>query len=152
MVAAMVPAPGERPADWWANTGHAEARRARDERDGRPTDGTFDPEVTFFHDAPPEIVAEAFARGPRRQSETPFREPWPLAAWPSVPTRFLLCRHDRFFPAEFQRRIVRERLGIPPDEMDGDHLPALSRPHELVELPEAYRAPTGQNERREGGE
>jgi hypothetical protein len=44
-----------------------------------------------------------------------------------------LCRDDRFFPAEFQRRVVRERLGIVPDEMDGGHLPALSRSHELAQ-------------------
>jgi hypothetical protein len=44
-----------------------------------------------------------------------------------------LCRDDRFFPADFQRRVVRERLGIVPDEMDGGHLPALSRPHELAQ-------------------
>ncbi len=57
-----------------------------------------------------------------------------------MPTRFLLCRDDRFFPAEFQRRVVRERLGIEPDEMDGGHLPALAHPDELVERLEAYRA------------
>ena len=48
-------------------------------------------------------------------------EPWPLEAWPDVPTRVLLCRGDRMFPAEFQRRVARERLGIEPDEMDGGH-------------------------------
>ena len=37
------------------------------------------------------------------------------------------------------RRVVRERLGITPDEMDGGHLPALSRPKELAERLEAYR-------------
>ena len=26
-----------------------------------------------------------------------MREPWPLDAWPDVPTRYLLCRDDRFF-------------------------------------------------------
>ena len=57
-----------------------------------------------------------------------------------MPTRFLLCRNDRFFPAEFMRRVVKERLGITPDEMDGGHLPALSRPKELVDRLEAYRA------------
>jgi hypothetical protein len=57
-----------------------------------------------------------------------------------VPTRFLLCRDDRFFPADFQRRVVRDRLGIVPDEMDGGHLPALARPRELVRRLEAYRA------------
>ena len=80
------------------------------------------------------------ARGERHQSGTPFQKPWPLRAWPDVPTRFLLCRNDRFFPAEFMRRVVKERLGIAPDEMDGGHLPALSRPKELVDRLEAYRA------------
>ena len=76
----------------------------------------------------------------RMQSATPFRAPLPMPPWPAVPTRFLLCRHDRFFPADFQRRVVQERLGITPDEMDGGHLPALSRPLELVERLEGYRA------------
>lgn len=138
LLAAMVPAPGETPGDWWANTGHAAAKRAQDERDGRPADGEFDPLTTFLHDLPPDVLAAAMTRG-REQSGTPFEKPWPLAAWPDVPTRFLLCRHDRFFPAEFQRRVVRERLGITPDEMDGGHLPALHSPHELVERLEAYR-------------
>jgi hypothetical protein len=73
---------------------------------------------------------------------TPTRssKPWPLAAWPDVPTRFLLCRGDRFFPAEFQRRVVRERLGITPDEMEGGHLPALARPRELAERLDRYVA------------
>jgi hypothetical protein len=29
--------------------------------------------------------------------------------------------------------VVRERLGFDPDEMDGGHLPALARPHELAQ-------------------
>jgi hypothetical protein len=54
-----------------------------------------------------------------------------------VPTRFLLCRDDRFFPAEFMRRVVRERLGIVPDEIDGGHTIALGRPGELADRLEA---------------
>ena len=142
MLTAMVPSPGEPPGDWWTNTGHAEARREQDERDGRPADREFDPMTAFYHDVPPEVVAEAMTRGERTQSATPFTKPWPLHAWPDVPTRFLLCRTDRFFPAEFMRRVVKERLGITPDEMDSGHLPALSRPKELVDRLEAYR--TGQ--------
>jgi hypothetical protein len=56
-----------------------------------------------------------------------------------VPTRFLLCRDDRMFPAGFMRRVVRERLGITPDEVDGSHCVALSRPKELAERLESYR-------------
>jgi pimeloyl-ACP methyl ester carboxylesterase len=125
LVAAMVPRAGERPGDWWVNTGH---------RFPEP----FDPAVVFTHDLPADLAADSLEHD-REQSGTPFEKPWPLAAWPDVPTRFLLCRDDRFFPAEFQRRVVRERLGIVPDEMGGGHLPALARPEELVERLEAYR-------------
>lgn len=139
MVAAMVPAPGESPGDWWANTGWEAARRERAELEGRTPDEAFDVLTEFFHDVPADITTEAMARGERQQSGTPFEKPWPLAEWPNVPTRFLLCRDDRFFPADFMRRVVRERLGITPDEIGGGHLPALSRPRELAERLEAYR-------------
>jgi pimeloyl-ACP methyl ester carboxylesterase len=125
LVAAMTPRPGESAGAWWVNTGH----RFPD---------PFDPQTVFVHDVPPDVAAESLAHL-REQSNTPFEEPWPLAAWPDVPTRFLLCRDDRFLPAEFQRRVVRERLGILPDEMEGGHLPALAHPDELVRRLEAYR-------------
>jgi pimeloyl-ACP methyl ester carboxylesterase len=125
LVAAMVPRPGEAPGEWWANTGHVFPE-------------PFDPVEVFCHDLPSGLTAEAGDHAPA-QSPTPFETPWPLAAWPDVSTRFLLCRNDRFFPAEFQRRVVAERLGIEADEMDGGHLPALGRPPELVQRLEAYR-------------
>jgi hypothetical protein len=56
-----------------------------------------------------------------------------------VPTEFVLCRNDRFFPAAFMRQVVKERLGITPDEMESGHLPALAHPAELVERLEQYR-------------
>jgi hypothetical protein len=124
LVAPMTPTPGETGSDWWANTGH----RFRD---------PFDPETIFAHDLPSDLRAE-LPRHLRRQSDTPFRKPWPLSSWPSVPTRFLLCRGDRFFPADFQRRVARQRLGIVPDEMEGGHLAALARPAQLVERLERF--------------
>jgi pimeloyl-ACP methyl ester carboxylesterase len=145
LVAAMVPLPGEPPGAWWGNTGWEQARRDQAARDGRTIDGEFDVVAEFFHDVPPDVTAQSMARGARVQSDTPFQKPWPLAAWPDVPTRFLLGRDDRFFPADFMRRMVRERLGIAPDEMDGGHLPALARPGELVERLEAYRDEAGLN-------
>src|SRR5262249_15019957 len=80
MLAAMVPSPGEPPGDWWANTGYREARRAQDQREGRPADAPFDVMTLFFHDVPPEVVAEALKRGEREQSGTPMQKPWPLRA------------------------------------------------------------------------
>ena len=134
LLAAMIPLPGEAPGDWWDNTGYEAAIRERDEREGAPEDEI----ALFLHDVPPDLAAEAMRRG-RDQSGTPLATPWPLTAWPDVPTKFLLCRDDRFFPPAFLRRVVRERLGITPDEIDGSHCVPLSRPVELAERLEEYR-------------
>jgi pimeloyl-ACP methyl ester carboxylesterase len=139
MLNAMVPIPGESGGEWWVNTGHAKVRAEQAARDGRDLAADEDLLDAFFHDVPPEVTAEAWARGEPRQSRTPFARPWPLPKWPSVATRVLQGRDDRFFPVEFQRRVVRERLGIIPDEMAGGHLVALSRPKELADRLEAYR-------------
>jgi pimeloyl-ACP methyl ester carboxylesterase len=129
---AMVPKPGESGGEWWGATGQEAARAAYAEREGRTAD-TFDPRVDFLHDVPPDVVEEAMARE-IVQSGTPFEKPWPLAAWPDVPTRFLQGRDDRFFPLEFQRRVVAQRLpGVEVEELPGGHLIALSRPAELAD-------------------
>jgi len=112
MLNAMVPSPGESAEEWWANTGHTKARVEQAARDGRDLAADEDLRDAFFHDVPPEVTAEAWARGEPHQSGTPFKQPWPLPKWPEVPTRFLQGRDDRFFPVEFQRRVVGERLGI----------------------------------------
>ena len=46
----------------------------------------------------------------------------------------MLCTEDRFFPPEFMRRVVADRLGIIPDEIAAGHAVALSRPKERVSL------------------
>jgi pimeloyl-ACP methyl ester carboxylesterase len=130
LIAAMVPSPGESAEEMFANTGYTP----------EPREDGSDIEL-FYHDVPPALAQEAIARG-RRQSETPGKQPWPHAAWPKVPTRFLLCRNDRLFPAAWLRTVVRDRLGITPDEIDSGHTPALSRPLELAERLEGYRVAT----------
>jgi pimeloyl-ACP methyl ester carboxylesterase len=127
LVAGLIPSPGEAPEDWWTNTGYE--REVREQGD--------DETDVFYHDVPPALAAEALKRA-RAQSATPTRERWPLEAWPDVPTRFLLCRDDRLLPADFLRRVVRERLGITPDEIDGGHCVALSRPKEAADRLDAY--------------
>ena len=64
--------------------------------------------------------------------------PWPLSAWPDVPTRFVLCTDDQFFPAAFLRRVAQERLGMAADEVPGCHCAALSHPEELADLLVSY--------------
>lgn len=124
MLAAMVPHPGESGGDWWANTGHRDAMVAQ----GLPDDST---ETLFVHDVPPEVLAAT--KPPRDQTSTLFEEPWPLSAWPDVPTQFLLCRDDRFFPAGWLRSLVRERLGIEPIDIPGGHCAYLSQPRAVAE-------------------
>lgn len=129
---AMVPLPGETAGDWWGNTGQPEARRAFAVGEGRtPRDG-IDLREDFFHDVPAEITEQGMAGG-YPEADIVFGQPWPLPAWPDVPTRFLQSRDDRLFPLEFQRRVVAERLGIPVHELPGGHLVALSRPVELAD-------------------
>jgi pimeloyl-ACP methyl ester carboxylesterase len=134
---AMIPTPGETPGAWWAATGQAQARRESDIRAGRNPDADFDIRAAFFHDVSPELTDYALAND-RPQSSAPFKSSWTLQAWPTIPIRVMTARDDRFFPAELQRRIAQQRLGITPDEIPGGHLVALSHPAELVDRLEAY--------------
>ena len=123
LVAAMIPSPRELFADWWRN--------ARYEASGY--------DDVFYHDVPAELAAEA-RRRERDERSRALQEPWPLAAWPDVPTRYLACRDDRMFGAAWARRHPRERLGIDADEIDGGHYICLSRPRELAGRLHAYAA------------
>jgi len=123
LVAGMIPRPGELFADWWRNTGY------------ESTGG--DDEDVFYHDVPPELEAQARSRE-RGEVSRALAEPWPLDAWPDVPTRYLLCRDDRMFPAAWARRHAAERLGVEADEIGGGHYVPLSRPRELAERLDAY--------------
>jgi pimeloyl-ACP methyl ester carboxylesterase len=129
LVAPMIPMPGEAPADYWANTRYSDEVREE-----------YDDEIElFYQDVPHDLAVEALKHG-REQSEARMHEPIPLQAWPDVPTRVLLCRDDRLFPPSFVRRVSQERLGVVPDEIDGGHTPALSRPGELADRLESYAA------------
>jgi hypothetical protein len=129
LVAGMVPSPGESAEEMFANTNwQPEPREDNSTR------------AVFYHDVPEDLADEAIRRGGRRQSDTPGREPWPLAAWPAIRTRFLLCRNDRFFPPAWLRGVVRDRLGVMPDEIESGHCAALSRPAVLAALLDGYLA------------
>ena len=103
-------------------------------RDGRPEVDVSDLETLFFHDLPGPIV-EVMRADPGAAAEGPviFSQPWPLPAWPGVPTRVLAGRDDRFFPLALQQRVARERLGIAAEQVRGGHLGALSHPAALAD-------------------
>lgn len=124
LLAAMVPRPGEPGGEWWAATGHAAAVAAQ----GLPDDSE---QTLFVHDVPDEVLAAI--EPSRDQTGTLFEEPWPLATWPDVATGFVLCRDDRFFPADWMRALVEDRLGIEPVEIPGGHCAYLSQPRAVAE-------------------
>jgi pimeloyl-ACP methyl ester carboxylesterase len=136
---AMIPAPGETGNAWWSNTGSGPARREYHGTIGLRPEDADDDAVIYYHDLPTELAVEAQARTWQNQSNTPMETPWPLAAWPDVPTRVLAGRHDRMFPLEFQRRVAQERLSLEVDEIDGGHMVAMSNPGELADRLERYR-------------
>jgi pimeloyl-ACP methyl ester carboxylesterase len=131
LVAGMIPAPGETANGWWSTSGYGGAAHANVDFN--------DPMAVYYHDVQPDLAAAALA-AERDQSDTAMREPWPLERWPDVPTRFLLCREDRVFPADWLRELARTRLGVEADEIDGGHCPYLSRPKQLAERLDSYRA------------
>jgi pimeloyl-ACP methyl ester carboxylesterase len=120
LVNPMVPSAGETPGQWWAATGHDRAVPA------------FDPVEDFFHDVEEPVRAEAFSQPEPQQSDTPFGQVWPLDRWPDIPTRVIVGSEDRLFPLDFQRQVVRDRLGLEVEVMPGGHLMALSQPQELA--------------------
>lgn len=136
LVAGMIPSPGESPDEYWEASGCSEAVRAQAARDGSLT-GNEDPFVLFYHDVPRALAEEALSHE-RAQSSTSGASPWPLQAWPNVPTHFVLCTEDRMFPSEWLRRLVRDRLHISPDEIAAGHCVALSQPEALAKLLLSY--------------
>jgi pimeloyl-ACP methyl ester carboxylesterase len=132
LVNPMVPMAGEAPGQWWEATGQKRAMVDNFRRIGHG-DKDFDMFEDFFHDVPDDVRDEAVRQGEPAQSDTPFERPWPLNRWPNVPTRVIAGSDDRLFPLEFQRRVVRDRLGIEVDAVPGGHLVSLSRPAELTE-------------------
>jgi pimeloyl-ACP methyl ester carboxylesterase len=138
LVAPMVPRPGEPPADWWTNTGYAQAVEEQSALDGGLT-GSEDPRVCYYHDVPNQLARRALGHERAHPSTAAYEQPWPLDRWPDVPTRVVVCTDDRLFPAAFLRRVTRYRLGITPDELASGHCPALGHPHELAQLLGDYR-------------
>ncbi len=135
LVAPMIPAPGETPGEFWGATGQDEASRALAVAEGRDPDAPFDLHEMFLHDVPADVTERLLAHGEGGDEGASWDDPWPLDAWPDVPTAVVGGARDRLFPLEYMRGLARDRLGL--DEVaviDSGHLPALSRPADLVRL------------------
>jgi pimeloyl-ACP methyl ester carboxylesterase len=128
LVNPMIPIPGETPGDWWDNTGATVARQRAAEQAGYSVG--IDPHVYFLHDVPEEVLTSS-DHEPFEESSAVFGCRCEFVSWPDVETRVVVGADDRFFPAEFQRTVARDRLGVEINLVAGGHLLALSQPDEL---------------------
>lgn len=69
----------------------------------------------------------------RPQALSPFREVFPLDAYPDVPSSVVLAEDDRGIDVDLMSEIVRRRLGIEPVLLAGDHSIYLSATNELAD-------------------
>jgi pimeloyl-ACP methyl ester carboxylesterase len=127
-VNAMIPVPGETPGAWGDATAQAKARIAAAERDGYSTE--IDLQTYFLHDVPESVLAGGEL--PRNEDDVVFGSVCDFGTWPAIPVKVVAGGDDRLFPAEFQRRVAHERLGVEADVLPGGHLIAMSRPEPLA--------------------
>jgi pimeloyl-ACP methyl ester carboxylesterase len=97
---------------------------------------TFRPQSAVelvFHESEPELAQEAASRL-RRQAALPLTEPCPIESLPGVPRMGIVSGEDRLVRPEWLDGAVRERLGVEPNVLEGDHTPMMSKPDRLAEL------------------
>jgi pimeloyl-ACP methyl ester carboxylesterase len=131
LVAAMIPKPGE------SGAGMFESANFQHE----PQEDTSDIAV-FCHDVPHDLAVEALAKG-RDQAEKGFADPWPLEAWPNIPTKAIVGTLDRVFPVEGLSDFTKSRIGVTPDRIETGHCVALAKPVELAQYLESCRKELG---------
>jgi pimeloyl-ACP methyl ester carboxylesterase len=124
LVNAMIPLAGETPGDWWDATGAVQARETAAQRGGY---GDFDIATYFLHDVDTDGL-----EGQHDEALAVFGTPCVFTSWPTL-TRVLTGADDRFFPAEFQARIAKERLGKDVDIRPGGHLIAQAQPQAVAD-------------------
>lgn len=128
-VNAMIPVPGETAGAWWENTGSGGARTKAAEAGGYSQD--FDEDTYFLHDVPADVLADGDGLQ-RPESDAVFGSVCEFEGLPPVPVKVVVGRDDRLFPAEFQQRVARDRLGVTADVLPGGHLIALAQPEALA--------------------
>ena len=86
--------------------------------------------ATFFNECSEETIQWALPQL-RPQCDPP---PLPEIKWADVPVAYVAGTHDRVVDHAWMRAAALERLGVEVQEIDSDHSPFLSRPHELAIL------------------
>jgi pimeloyl-ACP methyl ester carboxylesterase len=63
-----------------------------------------------------------------------YDEVTPLAAWPDIPSTYVLGTRDRIINQAWARLAAPTRLGCPPVELDSGHCPQNSQPEMVAQL------------------
>jgi len=109
----------------------ASLREAQRQADGCPGSVLATVRQRLLCDVPADIAdaAQDFVGEP---GPGMFGEPWPLPAWPAVPTRVLAPRDDRLFPSLFSAASPGSGSTLVVEELPGGHVPMLARSRELA--------------------
>ena len=87
----------------------------------------------MYFDCTPQDAKWAYEHLRVQNSSGLWSRPYPLDAWPSIPTASIFATEDRALTPEWSRFVARERLGVEPIELPGSHSPFISRPGALAE-------------------
>jgi pimeloyl-ACP methyl ester carboxylesterase len=88
----------------------------------------------MFHDCDPADLEWSLKTVRSFLPRAAYEEITPLSTWPSVATSYVLGTGDRIVNQEWARRVVPERLGVEPQEIDTGHCPQNTRPALLAEI------------------
>lgn len=105
----------------------------------RPDGATVFPTVesavaSFYGDCTDADAAWAFARLRPQNSSSLWDRAYPVAVLPDVRRAAVVGIDDAAVTLEFSRAVTRDRLGVDPVEIPGDHSPFLARPGELADV------------------
>jgi len=88
----------------------------------------------LYHDCPAGRIDWVLSTRVDFYAKRAMEEPCPLAAWPTVPSSYILCTDDRTINPVWQRKASRAWLGVDALELPGGHCPNVSRPERLADM------------------
>lgn len=88
----------------------------------------------FYADCSPADAAWAYERLRPLRNASLWDRPYPLERWPAVPVTGIACTEDRAIYPDYQRAALRQRFGVDPVELPGEHSPFLADPARLAQV------------------
>jgi hypothetical protein len=131
---AVVPSLTGRPWDDAPPMGESDYGAERDDDGALVFRSAYAARKIFYADCAPPDAAWAFARLRPVRNRSLWDRPYPVTRWPDVRSAAVTCTEDLAIYADYQRFVLRERLGVVPVELPGHHSPFLARPAALADV------------------